>query len=165
MGLCDTKLDISEFLAGSHHLSQRAKRNGDFRCYQQAAYPVPPAAICRLGREGYSCCFQVNFLRFSQIQCNLLGTAHKDQEGINEQPGQPVWGISEGGVQLQELHRHWAGWMGACQEGKYWTCPVSTTSLRLNLSWLAGCSVLLLSFCMVVLGAVCCLGALQAVED
>lgn len=92
MGLYDTKLDISEFLAGSHHLSQRAKRNGDFRCYQQAAYPVPPAAICRVGREGYSCCFQVIFLRFSQIQCNLLGTPHKEQEGINEQPGQPVWG-------------------------------------------------------------------------
>lgn len=44
-------------------------------------------------------------------------------------------GTSEGGVQLQELHRGWPPWMGACQEDKYWMYPVSTTSLRLSLMW------------------------------
>lgn len=82
--LCDTKLHISEFvLAGSHHLHQGTKRNGDFRCYLQATHPVPPARLCRMDRESYCCSFWVIFLRFSQFQCNLPGTPCVDQEGIN----------------------------------------------------------------------------------
>lgn len=87
--LYDTRLDISELvLAGSHHLHQGAKRNGDIGCYQQATHP--PAGLCRMGRKSSCCSFQVISLRFSQFQCNLPGIPCMDPERMNEQ-SQPFW--------------------------------------------------------------------------
>lgn len=52
--LYDTKPDISEFgLAGSHHLHQGAKRNGDFRCYQQGSVEWIEKPIAAVSRSSF----------------------------------------------------------------------------------------------------------------
>lgn len=132
---------------------QGAKRNGDFRCYQQATHPVPPAGLCRMDRKSYCCSFQVIFLRFSQFPCNLPGTPCVDQEGINEQ-SQPFWGplrvvFSSRGYTGPD----WHGWelvRRTSSEHILFLWPVKGW-VRCGKTILVGSLILLVSFCVVVL--------------
>lgn len=119
------------------------------QCHQQGSVEWIEKAIAAVSRSSFW-----DSANFSAICLELPAWTRRE-----------LTGTSEGGVQLQGLHRAWLTWMRACQEDKYWTHPVSTASLRLSQIWEDHLGWLFDTACVILCGGAGCVQALQTMED